>query len=232
MPWNFTGSCSAKLLFVENIGNLVCPAEFTIGEHIKVLVCTVTDGADKPYKYPLAFEKGGRRAAEQNGSDALRDFDLDYFTRGVHALNPDAPIFPVSAKTGEGYDRFYEWLRTRLYAARDAGDRRGGAGRRLSAFVARLARGYGLTGWVRNQGGQVRVAVYGADTLRASSGRSARRRASANQPHREAGCPDGTASRWETAPSAFVIGPSAGADGSRDADAGYRRMRRLPPRTG
>jgi hydrogenase nickel incorporation protein HypB len=102
------------ILFVENIGNLVCPAEFTIGEHIKVLVCTVADGADKPYKYPLAFEKAA--AVLLNKIDLLPyvDFDLAYFTRGIKALNPGAPLFLVSAKTGEGFDKVCEWLRAKL----------------------------------------------------------------------------------------------------------------------
>jgi hydrogenase nickel incorporation protein HypB len=101
------------ILFVENIGNLVCPAEFTIGEHCKILVCTVADGADKPYKYPLAFEKSA--AVLLNKTDLLPyvDFDLDYFTKGIKALNPDAPIFLVSAKTGEGFDKVCEWIRAK-----------------------------------------------------------------------------------------------------------------------
>ena len=102
------------ILFVENIGNLVCPAEFAIGEHIKMLVCTVTDGADKPYKYPLAFEKAA--AVLLNKADLMPyvDFDLAYFTQGVQALNPNAPIFLVSAKTGEGFDKVCQWIRAML----------------------------------------------------------------------------------------------------------------------
>lgn len=102
------------ILFVENIGNLVCPAEFTIGEHIKVLICAVTDGADKPYKYPLAFEKAS--AVLLNKADLLPyvDFDMDYFLRGVKALNPAAPVFLVSGRTGEGYDGVCAWIRARL----------------------------------------------------------------------------------------------------------------------
>lgn len=102
------------ILFVENIGNLVCPAEFTIGEHIKVLVCTVTDGADKPYKYPLAFEKAAAVVLNKVDLMPYVDFDLAYFTAGVKALNPSAPIFLVSAKTGDGFDKVCQWLRERL----------------------------------------------------------------------------------------------------------------------
>lgn len=102
------------VLFVENIGNLVCPAEFNIGENIKILICTVADGADKPYKYPLAFEKAA--AVLLNKADLLPyvDFDLAYFTKGIQALNPDAPIFLVSAKTGAGFDEVSAWIQAKL----------------------------------------------------------------------------------------------------------------------
>jgi len=99
------------VLFIENIGNLVCPAEFNIGENIKLLIVTVADGADKPYKYPLAFEKA--EAILLNKADLLPyvDFDMDYFLRGVKALNPKAPIFTVSAKTGDGFSEVSKWLK-------------------------------------------------------------------------------------------------------------------------
>ena len=102
------------VLFIENIGNLVCPAEFNIGENIKVLIVTVAEGADKPYKYPLAFEKAA--AILLNKSDLMPyvDFDMDYFTKGVRALNADAPIFLVSAKSGDGLHEVCQWLKTRL----------------------------------------------------------------------------------------------------------------------
>ena len=88
------------ILFVENIGNLVCPAEFAIGEHVKVLVCTVADGADKPYKYPLAFEKAA--AVLLNKIDLLPyvDFDLDYFKKGVQALEPRRADVPRIRQNG------------------------------------------------------------------------------------------------------------------------------------
>jgi len=103
-----------SLLFIENIGNLVCPAEFDIGEDIKILAVTVAEGSDKPYKYPLAFKKAG--AVILNKADLLPyvDFDADYFYKGVRALNPKAPIFKVSAKTGEGFDEVCAWLKSAL----------------------------------------------------------------------------------------------------------------------
>ncbi len=98
------------ILFIENIGNLVCPAEFVIGEHIKLLISTVTEGNDKPYKYPLAFEKA--HGVILNKSDLLPylDFDMDFFTKGFRALNPQAPLFKVSAKTGDGFSQVANWL--------------------------------------------------------------------------------------------------------------------------
>ncbi len=102
------------ILFIENIGNLVCPAEFNIGENIKLLIITVAEGADKPYKYPLAFEKAAAILINKADLMPYVDFDMEYFTKGVRALNPDAPIFPVSAKTGEGFQEVVQWLRSRL----------------------------------------------------------------------------------------------------------------------
>jgi len=102
------------LLFIENIGNLVCPAESNIGEETKLLVVTVTEGADKPYKYPLAFEKAG--AVLLNKADLLPyvDFDMAYFLRGVRALNPGAPVFELSAKTGRGFREACAWIEALL----------------------------------------------------------------------------------------------------------------------
>ena len=101
------------ILFIENIGNLVCPAEFVIGEHIKLLVSTVTEGSDKPYKYPLAFEKAD--CVVLNKSDLLPylDFDMDFFSKGFRALNGKAPLFVVSSKTGEGFEELARWLEDR-----------------------------------------------------------------------------------------------------------------------
>ncbi len=98
------------VVFIENIGNLVCPAEFTIGEHFKMLIVTATDGSDKPYKYPLAFEKAD--IIVFNKADLLPyvDFDEDFFMAGVRALNPDVPVMKVSARTGEGVNGIIQWL--------------------------------------------------------------------------------------------------------------------------
>lgn len=98
------------ILFIENIGNLVCPAEFTIGEHIKMLVVTVTDGSDKPYKYPLAFEKADMILLNKEDLMPYVDFDGEFFMRGVHALNPKVNVFKVSARMGSGFEEVIKWL--------------------------------------------------------------------------------------------------------------------------
>lgn len=98
------------ILFIENIGNLVCPAEFSIGEHVMMLISTVTEGSDKPYKYPLAFEKADIILLNKVDLIPYLDFDEDFFMKGVRALNKNVPVFKVSGKTGEGYDEVAQWL--------------------------------------------------------------------------------------------------------------------------
>jgi len=101
------------VLFIENIGNLVCPAEFMIGEHAKMLLLSVAEGGDKPYKYPLAFEKADVILLGKQDLAPYVDFDDDFFERGVRALNPTALIFRVCAKTGDGFGEAADWLRER-----------------------------------------------------------------------------------------------------------------------
>ncbi len=98
------------LLLVENVGNLVCPAEFRLGVHRNVLIASVPEGDDKPYKYPPMYQ--GVDAVVLNKIDVLPafDFNLDYFRRGVEALNPGVAFFPLSCKTGEGLDAWLEWV--------------------------------------------------------------------------------------------------------------------------
>ncbi len=100
----------AGVLFIENIGNLVCPAEFMIGEHIKLLLTSVTEGSDKPYKYPLAFEKADAILLGKCDLAPYVDFDDTEYFDGVHKLNQNAPIFKVSAKTGENFDEVANWI--------------------------------------------------------------------------------------------------------------------------
>jgi hydrogenase nickel incorporation protein HypB len=98
------------LLVIENVGNLVCPAEFRVGEHHRVMVSSVAEGEDKPLKYPLMF-----RACELvlvNKLDLLPhlDFDLDKFLYHLDAVNPGVPRLLLSAKTGEGIEGWRDWL--------------------------------------------------------------------------------------------------------------------------
>lgn len=97
-------------LFIENIGNLVCPAEFMIGEHAKLLIADTAEGSDKPYKYPLAFEKADAIVLNKIDLAEAVGFDRAFFTAGVRRLNPHAPIFDVNGKTGVGHDALAAWL--------------------------------------------------------------------------------------------------------------------------
>lgn len=106
------------LLIVENVGNLVCPAGFQLGVHANVVIASVPEGADKPYKYPNIYR--GIDALILNKLDLLPyvDFDLAYFRRGIELLNPGVQFFPVSCRTGEGFANWAEWLASRCARAR------------------------------------------------------------------------------------------------------------------
>ena len=98
------------LLIVENVGNLVCPANFKLGTHKTVLVASIPEGDDKPYKYPGTYR--GVDALVINKVDLLPyvEFRMDYFERGVQVLNPGVTTFPLSCRTGEGLDKWVNWL--------------------------------------------------------------------------------------------------------------------------
>ncbi len=100
-----------ELLIVENVGNLVCPAEFDIGEDARVVVLSVTEGEDKPLKYPLMFRVCD--AALLNKTDLLPylDYDSEAAKQNIRRIQPDMPVFEVSAKTGEGLSAWIEWLK-------------------------------------------------------------------------------------------------------------------------
>lgn len=98
------------LLFLENVGNLVCPTGFALGEHRKVLISSTPEGDDKPYKYPGMFSAVDVLLLNKIDLLPLLDFDEDYFRRGVKALNPDVVCFAVSCQTGEGISDWIEWL--------------------------------------------------------------------------------------------------------------------------
>ncbi|HTX90297.1 MAG TPA: hydrogenase nickel incorporation protein HypB [Anaerolineales bacterium] len=102
------------LLIVENVGNLVCPAAFSLGTHANILIASVPEGDDKPYKYPNIYR--GIDALILNKTDLLPyvPFDIDYFKQGVQILNPNAAFFPLSCKTNEGVSTWTGWLSSRI----------------------------------------------------------------------------------------------------------------------
>ncbi len=99
-----------SFLFIENIGNLICPAEFDIGEHKRLIICSVADGSDKPYKYPLAFEKADAVIVNKDDLLPYVDFDRDFFMDGIRKLNKKAKVFFVSCKKETGFEEAVEWL--------------------------------------------------------------------------------------------------------------------------
>ncbi len=103
------------LLIVENLGNLVCPAEFDLGEHLRIVVLSVTEGEDKPLKYPLMFRICD--AALLNKIDLLPylDYDRKAAVQNILKVNPQMPVFEISAKTEEGFDSWMEWLIKKLH---------------------------------------------------------------------------------------------------------------------
>ena len=105
-----------EFLVVENVGNLVCPAEFDIGEDSRVVVLSVTEGEDKPVKYPLMFRQC--EVALLNKIDLLPylDFDKQKAIAYIHQVHPQMPVFEISAKTGEGFAPWIEWLKGRIKA--------------------------------------------------------------------------------------------------------------------
>lgn len=106
-------------IVIENVGNLVCPAEEDLGEDAKVVLLSVAEGEDKPQKYPLAFQEASLALVNKiDAADAL-GADVDLFEANIRAANPDVEVLRVSARTGEGVDGFMDWVKTR-YAAKTA----------------------------------------------------------------------------------------------------------------
>ncbi len=104
------GGKECQVVYLENVGNLVCPAEFDTGAHLNVVILSVPEGDDKPLKYPLMFEKCNVVLLNKFDSMPAFDFSLDKFTKNVAAVNPTAKIFPISAKTGEGFENWIQAL--------------------------------------------------------------------------------------------------------------------------
>jgi hydrogenase nickel incorporation protein HypB len=105
------------LIFIENVGNLVCPSAFELGENAKIVVLSVPEGDDKPAKYPAIFAKS--KALLINKIDLLKiggqvDFDIERVKRNARKLNKGIEIFPISTKTGEGMHSWYSWLEKKI----------------------------------------------------------------------------------------------------------------------
>jgi hydrogenase nickel incorporation protein HypB len=98
------------LVIVENVGNLVCPANFQVGTHLSVLVASIPEGDDKPYKYPGMYRGVGALVVNKIDLLPYVSFDMDYFRRGVETLNPGLVTFPLSCRTGEGMEAWTDWL--------------------------------------------------------------------------------------------------------------------------
>ena len=105
------GSKDFDLIFIENVGNLVCPAEFDTGAMKSAMILSVPEGDDKPLKYPLMFTVSDVLLVNKTDMMALSDFDTATLRKRVHKLHPEMEILEVSAKTGAGMDQWVDWIR-------------------------------------------------------------------------------------------------------------------------
>ena len=111
------------LVLVENVGNLVCPAEFEVGEHAKVALLSVTEGEDKPLKYPVMFREADVLLITKIDLAPYVDVDMAAIAANVRQVNPHVSVLPVSAKTGEGLDVWYEWVLSQVAVSQKVGSR-------------------------------------------------------------------------------------------------------------
>ena len=102
------------LLLIENVGNLVCPAEFALGEHKRVMLLSLPEGDDKPYKYPLMFTEADVVLVNKIDLLPYLEFNLSAFHKAVSGLNPEVKVFQVSCKTGEGLEDWFSWLQNEI----------------------------------------------------------------------------------------------------------------------
>ena len=108
------------LLITENVGNLVCPAEFKIGENAKVMILSTPEGADKPAKYPLMFQESSVLILNKMDLLPYVDFDLERAKRTALSLNRDLKIFEISCRNDEGLEGWYSWLAGQIEAFRNS----------------------------------------------------------------------------------------------------------------
>ena len=102
------------LLLIENVGNLICPAGFALGEHKRVILLSLPEGDDKPYKYPTMFSGADVVLINKIDLLPLLEFDIASFTNAVSGLNPNVKIFQVSCKTGQGLEGWFSWLQEQM----------------------------------------------------------------------------------------------------------------------
>lgn len=104
------------LLFIENVGNLICPANWDLGQELRLVIASVTEGHDKPFKYPGIFANADAVVLNKTDLISYFEFDLVQFIEGVHAVNPSVPVFPLSCRDGEGVSAWLTWLKDRAAA--------------------------------------------------------------------------------------------------------------------
>jgi hydrogenase nickel incorporation protein HypB len=102
------------LVFVENVGNLVCPAEFEVGEHAKVALLSITEGEDKPLKYPIMFQEADCLLVTKLDLAPYLEIDLKRLENNVRSMNPSVKIIFLSAKTGEGLNDWFNWVKSQI----------------------------------------------------------------------------------------------------------------------
>ncbi len=105
------------LIIIENVGNLVCPTDFDLGENMKVMILSVPEGHDKPLKYPGVFQAANAVILNKVDTAPMFNFDREAFDDSVKQLNPTAPIFPIAATTGEGVEAWATWLAEKIREA-------------------------------------------------------------------------------------------------------------------
>jgi hydrogenase nickel incorporation protein HypB len=107
------------LLIVENVGNLICPAAFQLGTHLNLVIASIPEGDDKPYKYPGMYRHLDVLVLNKTDLKPYVDFNLSYFRQGVEALNPGVAFFEVSCKTSEGISAWINWLKDKIASSKN-----------------------------------------------------------------------------------------------------------------
>jgi len=108
------GTEDVDLIFIENVGNLVCPAEFDTGAHANLTILSVPEGDDKPAKYPLVYQVSDAVLINKIDTKAVFDFNEELASERIHSLNPNSVIFPISAKKDLGFEPVIEWIKKKM----------------------------------------------------------------------------------------------------------------------